>query len=817
MSIETKRLEEVATVFDDRCGTVRGVQRLLRRGPYPLYVESGAVPFDDYAFDGTYLLLGSVCNVEASNGCLRVTEARGRFSVTDLYHVVACESDEDTAYLRHVLSRIPAHAHAEASGQTVRLSENSLRHIRVPWPDAAARRALVRFLDEHEAMAAEDAGQARRLLDEGAALYDEAVAGSPDARRLDEVCAVHEGRFLESSSRRSRGSVAAVSSQGVMAFTDEDGVPGPCLVLGQAGQFVIGRRMPEGAFPLEDCVAVTVADDAALTYETLVLALAAQGVRPRLRVAGRAVDALEMPLARIGELEVRIAARERRSGLQQEAARLLGEIDRLEARASERRASAEDVAARLMESRDDAVAEAASWVHVVNSNAADVDAAALGEGCARVCQAAGPVFDGSTDERRARELLQALVQEVRSVISHASGKAASSFDAAWEVLPLLFARSVEQGARWEGVLEAPDASASADELLDRFACEEPCLGFLAQLTSVSSALPAEDRTRIIRALDELPATACTGSLLRWLALESDVELVTRGPLTSEQRLDASCPGEVSDLLAAVACAFAPHARNAFDPCAREGGVLDAVRRRLPSASLTGQAERFSDALAAVMAARCEGWAFEEGALRTGRALEDDAFEGERFDLVVSVLPPNQGEWNKSAPDPNDPRWMFGTPPRNKANLAWLQHAHAHRTPGGYAVLLAADALLHEKRGCEPSVRAALIASGCVRSVIALPGGLFADDRPPMSIIVLGDAREDDCETLFVNALEYGSPGVSGIWPPRRALGASTVVRIADALGTWVRTGACDSVAGFARSVRKADVAAQGDLTPWSFV
>ena len=76
MSIKMKRLEEVACVFDDRCAPVRGAQRLLRKGPYRLYVETGFIPFDDYAFDGRFLLLGSVCNVEAPSGCLHVESFR---------------------------------------------------------------------------------------------------------------------------------------------------------------------------------------------------------------------------------------------------------------------------------------------------------------------------------------------------------------------------------------------------------------------------------------------------------------------------------------------------------------------------------------------------------------------------------------------------------------------------------------------------------------------------------------------------------------------------------------------------------------------
>lgn len=827
MSIETKRLEEVAGVFDERCGAVRGVQRLLRRGPYPLYVEAGTVPFDDYAFDGSYLLLGSVCNVEAPDGCLRVTEAHGKFAVTDLHHVIACERDEDTAYLRRILSRVPARAHADESGQTVRLSENSLRHIRVPWPDIAVRDAFVRFAEEQEASVAADEERTRRLFDEGAARYLEATAASSEALRLDEACTLHEGRPLDAAARAREGAVKVVCSQGVVGSTDEAGVPGPCLVLGQAGQYVIGRRMGEGAFPLADCAAVTVGEDAPLGFETLVFALAAAGVRPRLRVAGRAVDALAMPLEGIGGLKVPAVPQEERAAFQEEAVRTIEEIDRLEARVAQTRRRVEDVARGLMECRDEAAADLMSWVRadaglreraVGPEKRACADEADAGNGAGRAAEAAdcscGPDRE---EEAAAKARLSGLVQDVRSRMAHASGTPATSFDAAWEIIPLLFLRSVDGGARWEDIAAAGDAVAAADRRLERLAAEEPALVFLEALTGSSSALGADDRARIVQELDGLAPAACTGALVRWLALACQTELVSKGALTSERRLDAPYPRPVVGLLADIARAFAPNAARAFDPCMRDGSVLAAIRERFPHVVLAGQVERFSDALASTMAARCEGWSFDEGAVRTGAALTDEGFPGETFDLVASVLPPNQGEWCASTPDPADPRWAFGAPPRNKANLAWLQHACAHRAPGGYAVLLAANALLHEGRGCEPAVRAALIASGCVRAVVALPGGLFDDDRPPLSIIVLGDAREGDCETLFVDALACGTPSVSEAWPPRRSLDQAAARRIMDAVESWTREGACDSSVGFARSVSKADVAAQGDLTPWSFV
>ena len=145
------------------------------------------------------------------------------------------------------------------------------------------------------------------------------------------------------------------------------------------------------------------------------------------------------------------------------------------------------------------------------------------------------------------------------------------------------------------------------------------------------------------------------------------------------------------------------------------------------------------------------------------------------------------------------------------------------------MLAASNAVLHESQGYPgplvmpccmnreaggPAVRAALIGSGCVRAVVSLPGGLFDDGRAPLSIIVLGDERATPFETLFVNALECGVPSGSAAV---RELPIDARDRIVSTIEWWIATGSCAPVAGFARSVPVDEVAALGDLTPWSYV
>lgn len=832
MACEVKRLEDVAEVLDGRCGPVRGAQRILRSGPYRLYVETGCIPFDDFAFEGPHLLLGSVCNVESPQGTLQVTKATGRFSVTDLYHVVACGNEDDTEYLRLVLSRIPARDYADMSGQTVRLSPASLRSIHVPWPDEQARRAFVRFMGEREDRHRSCLEQARALFEQGAARCREACSWEP--RRIADVCDVREGRSLEADERRGEGRLPVVCSQGVVGRTDEAGVDGPCLVLGQAGQYILGYRMTDGAFPLSDSLALTMKDGESAPLEAVALGLAAQGVRPRLRVVDRTVEALALPLAQVPDMKIGLPPAAEADTFRLEAQELLERVDGLEREAADARRAAEDAARMLIAGGDGFLEPLAEHLsepagreglergeaigpHSYESTAGDsVESASEDAGFGESLEDSSCQADPRPPETAVRERLRDLVSDILSSLRRA-GETATSFDAAWELLPLLFLRSVDEGARWKGILAAPEPAQACDRALEQLADGEPALRFLAQLTSASSNLDAAARLHVLQGLDALPDGPLGGGLVRWIALEYAVEPASTGGRPSERRTDAPCPAAVASLIVDVARAFIPKARSAFDPCAREGSVLARLKAECPDIVCAGQVERFSDALAAALAARCEGWAFGPDALRVGDALQEDAFAGAHADIVASILPPNQGEWTDARPDAHDVRWAFGVPPRNKANLAWLQHAHAHRAPGGYAVLAAADALLHEKRGCEPAVRAALIASGCVRAVIALPGGLFDDDRPPLSLVVLGDPRDGECETLFVDALECGAPRVSSMWPPRRMLDAKAAKRIADVVEAWARTGACDPVPGFAGTACKSDIEKLGDLTPWSFV
>ncbi|MGH3193223.1 MAG: HsdM family class I SAM-dependent methyltransferase [Streptosporangiaceae bacterium] len=88
--------------------------------------------------------------------------------------------------------------------------------------------------------------------------------------------------------------------------------------------------------------------------------------------------------------------------------------------------------------------------------------------------------------------------------------------------------------------------------------------------------------------------------------------------------------------------------------------------------------------------------------------------------VVCEPPFHSPQWPETELT-TDPRWEFGIPAPRDGELAWVQHCYAHLRPRGVAVVAVS------RRTCvQPSgegIRAALIRSGVLRAVIALPLGM----------------------------------------------------------------------------------------------
>lgn len=192
---------------------------------------------------------------------------------------------------------------------------------------------------------------------------------------------------------------------------------------------------------------------------------------------------------------------------------------------------------------------------------------------------------------------------------------------------------------------------------------------------------------------------------------------------------------------------------------------------------------------------------------------------EKSCLVVCFPETNQGAWTSRPVDAEDPRWVLGAPPRNRANYAWIQQAIAAMGDRSLALMLLSNAALHTSIGREGPLRTAWVESGLVKAVIALPGGIFPDGRVPSSLVIMGKGLLDGDEVLLVNALGLGEDCLESCPElPRRILPDAVIADIVETVAAWARGERGVTRPGFCRGVPIAALLAEGgNLSPWKYV
>ncbi|MEV0881350.1 N-6 DNA methylase [Micromonospora echinofusca] len=196
---------------------------------------------------------------------------------------------------------------------------------------------------------------------------------------------------------------------------------------------------------------------------------------------------------------------------------------------------------------------------------------------------------------------------------------------------------------------------------------------------------------------------------------------------------AGTPDSVADIMLTVAGSGA----RTFDFTSGTGSILRmAADRALQSASVTRcYAQEIKPQYALItllrlwfvhLRAQRAGHPTEPPIVHVGDSLLADAMPNLRADVVVANFPFGIHDWGHDRLA-YDPRWTYGLPPRTEPELAWVQHALAHLSPGGTAVVLMPPAAASRPAGRR--VRAELIRHGALRGVIALPAGLM----PPTGI------------------------------------------------------------------------------------
>ena len=160
----------------------------------------------------------------------------------------------------------------------------------------------------------------------------------------------------------------------------------------------------------------------------------------------------------------------------------------------------------------------------------------------------------------------------------------------------------------------------------------------------------------------------------------------------------------------------------LDPACAEATLLMAVADRFGSRiRLAGQEIDEEAASAAAVNLRSDA----HDVLReiyTGDSLLDNQLS-KYLGMAAAVVcePPfDRPQW-PSVELTTDPRWEFGIPAPRDGELAWVQHCYAHLRPRGVAVVAVSPRTCVQPSG--EQIRGALVRSGALRDVIALPSGM----------------------------------------------------------------------------------------------
>ncbi|WP_338058570.1 N-6 DNA methylase [Streptomyces noursei] len=235
--------------------------------------------------------------------------------------------------------------------------------------------------------------------------------------------------------------------------------------------------------------------------------------------------------------------------------------------------------------------------------------------------------------------------------------------------------------------------------------------------------------------DDVTYTATDVSLLRAVLrcidagqTQGAVDVLAERELEDEAASGAyATPGPLADLMARLlgaATPQSPYPGRVFDPACGSGALLVAAARQ-------GAQHLYGQDLVPVQARRSLIHLGLEASdsladIRAEDSLRADAFADLTADGVLCNPPYGDRDWGHDELA-YDPRWAYGVPPRGDSELAWVQHALAHVTPGAFVVILLPPAAA--SRSLSRRIRAELIRTGALRAVISLPAGA----APPLHI------------------------------------------------------------------------------------
>ena len=148
--------------------------------------------------------------------------------------------------------------------------------------------------------------------------------------------------------------------------------------------------------------------------------------------------------------------------------------------------------------------------------------------------------------------------------------------------------------------------------------------------------------------------------------------------------DFTTPDSVSKLMVQL---LDPKEGSILDSTCGTGGFFEKVKENHPSSIFQFYGQEYNQNTLALAKLRFPFSASDSINFTEAKdTLIQDGFPNLKVDYVLMHPPLNAKNWINNS-SINDPRFEYGLPPKNNANLAWVQHAIYHLKENGKAAIL----------------------------------------------------------------------------------------------------------------------------------
>ncbi|MFC2109329.1 N-6 DNA methylase [Bacteroidota bacterium] len=257
------------------------------------------------------------------------------------------------------------------------------------------------------------------------------------------------------------------------------------------------------------------------------------------------------------------------------------------------------------------------------------------------------------------------------------------------------------------------------------------------------------------------------------------------------------PTSVSQLMVKV---LNPKEGIVLDSVCGTGGFFQKIKENNPKGDFQFYGQEYMSSTLALAKLR---FAFnKKNEVYFGEAkntLLNDEFSDTRADFVVMNPPFSLKNWSMDFSD-SDPRFQLGVPPKNNANLAWIQHAVYHLNNTGKAAVLLNNSSLFSS-GKEGEIRKHLINADVIEAIITLPSQLLSYSSISSSLWILNKNKIHKNEILFIDALDLGQM----INKSQRVLSDEDVLKISTCLHSWRNSINNVDEIGFSKSVSVSEI------------